>query len=104
MFAVSPRQPAKETLYVESQTARRDSIRSGESCPVCGRARDPPVVYILVCWKTTRDCCRSQVGKATFRWVFCSFSRRCFLGLNDVGSEGISEHEGNDSIDLAARR
>lgn len=32
------------------------------------------------------------------------FSQMLSWSRDDVGSEGISEHEGNDSIDLAARR
>lgn len=85
MFAAAhASQSAKETLYVESQTARRDSTRSGESCPFCRRARDPPVVYILVCWKNTGllQGLRS-VGmqrKLPVGGYFAVF-RRCFVGL-----------------------
>lgn len=91
MFAVSPRQPASQPRKHFTLNRKLHDVTVHDlanHAPFAG-VLEIHLLYTYGYVGRTRDCCRSQVGKATCRWVFCSFFRRCFVGLNDVGSEGI---------------
>lgn len=112
MFAVSPRQPASQPRKHFTLNRKLHDVTVHDLANHALFAGVLEIQLLYTYWYVGRrlgTIAGSKVGryaaKATCRWMFLQvFFRRCFVGLNDVDSEGISEHEGNDFIDLAARR
>lgn len=92
MFAVSPRQPASQPRKHFTLNRKLHDVTVHD---LANHALFAGVleIHLIYTYSYLGRRHGSKVGryaaKATFRWVFCSFFRRCFVGLNDVGSEGI---------------
>lgn len=96
MFAVSPRQPASQPRKHFTLNRKLHDVAVHDLANHALFAGVLEIQLLYTYWYIGRrhgTVAGSKVGryaaKATFRWVFCSFFRRCFVGLNDVGSEGI---------------